>query len=436
MDNFQIKYNLLFFPDKEIDKELTVDKTHPEYKEDGKLRLRVRWSGGMAAFNVGYRVKLSQWDSSTQRCKAKTTNFKKQSASEINAEIQRLENIANSVFASFEVQRIVPEPDDFRKAFNDMVGRSNGEVQSETPVGLLDRFDEFTREMGRRNQWTDATYEKFAAVRNHILRHKPDATFAYFDDDGLNAYMNFLRDERKLRNSTLGKQLGFLKWFLRWAAGKGYNEEKAFQTFAPKFKTTEKKVVFLEWDELMTVYKHKIPRRLSYLGRVRDVFCFCCFTSLRYSDVANLKRSDVFDDHISITTVKTADSLKIELNDYSKAILDKYRDVEFEGDLALPVISNQKMNDYIKKLGQLCKIDKPITVTYYKGNQRFDEVHPKYELLGTHSGRRTFICNALILGIAPHVVMKWTGHSDYKSMRPYIDVADAAKAEAMKLFNR
>ncbi len=56
MDNFQIKYNLLFFPDKEIDRELTVDKAYPEYKEDGKLRLRVRWTGGMVAFNVGYRT--------------------------------------------------------------------------------------------------------------------------------------------------------------------------------------------------------------------------------------------------------------------------------------------------------------------------------------------------------------------------------------------
>jgi hypothetical protein len=132
------------------------------------------------------------------------------------------------VFTSFEVQRIVPEPDDFRMVFNDMVGRSNRETQSEMPIGLLERFDEFTREMGHRNQWTAATYEKFSAVRNHILRHKPDATFGYFD-----------------------------------------------------------------------------------------------------------------------------------------------------------------------------------------------EVQPKYMLLGTHSGRRTFICNALILGIAPHVVMKWTGHNDYKSMRPY-----------------
>lgn len=94
------------------------------------------------------------------------------------------------------------------------------------------------------------------------------------------------------------------------------------------------------------------------------------------------------------------------------------------------------MNDYIKELGQICGIDTPINITYYKGNQRIDEVHPKDELLGIHIGRRTFICNALMLGISPEVVMKWTGHSDYKSMKPYIDIADSAKADAMKLFNK
>jgi hypothetical protein len=60
MDSFKIKYNVLFFPDKKVDKELTVDNTHSEYKEDGKLRMRIRWKGCLVAFNVGYRVKLSQ----------------------------------------------------------------------------------------------------------------------------------------------------------------------------------------------------------------------------------------------------------------------------------------------------------------------------------------------------------------------------------------
>ena len=104
--------------------------------------------------------------------------------------------------------------------------------------------------------------------------------------------------------------------------------------------------------------------------------------------------------------------------------------------MVLPVISNQKMNDYLKEMGEICNINTPITITYYKGSERIDEVYPKYKLLSTHTGRRTFICNALMLGITPEIVMKWTGHSDYKSMKPYIDVADSAKKTAMELFNK
>ena len=61
------------------------------------------------------------------------------------------------------------------------------------------------------------------------------------------------------------------------------------------------------------------------------------------------------------------------------------------------------------------------------------ETLPKYELVGTHAGRRTFICFALSSGVPPQVVMKWTGHSDYKAMRPYIEIAEKTKADAMKL---
>ena len=71
------------------------------------------------------------------------------------------------------------------------------------------------------------------------------------------------------------------------------------------------------------------------------------------------------------------------------------------------------MNEQLKELGQVAESDEPVRETYYKGNQRIDEVTPKYALLSTHTGRRTFICNALALGILVQVVMKWNGHSDY-----------------------
>ena len=160
-----------------------------------------------------------------------------------------------------------------------------------------------------------------------------------------------------------------------------------------------------------------------------------CIDGVYYSLLEN-EWSDVFDDHISVTTQKTSDSLIIELNRYSEALLGKYVDEAYPDDKVFPVISNQKMNDYLKELGELAEINEPVRETYYKGNERIDEVTPKYALLTTHAGRRTFICNALALGIPAQVVMKWTGHSDYKAMKPYIDIADDIKANAMNKFNQ
>lgn len=417
-----IKRNSIFLIDREKD------------KPDGKLRYRLKWDSNTVAFNVGYRVEFDKWSSETQRCKNNTTHGKKKiAASVINKEIGRFERIAEDVFNLFDIAEKTPTSDEFRAEFN----KRNGKVVVSTGTKtFFTIFDEFTAEMGNANQWTKATYQKFAALKNHLSGFDPDLSFAHLDEKGLTELVNYMRDTLDMRNSTIGKQLGFLKWFLRWATVRSYNTEKAYELYSPRLKTTEKKVIFLDWEELATVYNYDFPAHQARLARVRDVFCFCCFTSLRYSDVANLRRSDVFDDYITLTTVKTADSLKIELNDYSRAILAKYKDETFPNKLALPVISNQKMNDALKELGEICGINRPVTITYYKGNERVDEVFPKYALLGTHAGRRTFICNALMLGVSPQIVMKWTGHSDYKAMKPYIDIADKAKEDAMKVFNK
>lgn len=429
-----IKRNLLFF----IDKEGSLEKG---YKPDGKLRLRIRFASGKVDFNVGYRVDIAKWSTETQRCKSGTTHGKKKvSALEINNKIQRLEVLADTVFKAFEINNHSPSTLEYREAFN-KANKGDIEVDlsdksKEPQKSLMDVFDEFVKESGTQNDWTDSTYEKFAAAKNHLKEFDSALTFESLTESGLIAYVNYLRDKRNMRNSTIGKQLGFLKWFLRWSKKKGYNNNIAFETFKPKLKTTQKKVIFLTWAELTQLREYNIPETKKYLDRVRDVFLFQCFSGLRYSDVFNLRRSDVKENYIEVTTVKTADSLIIELNDHSKAILNKYKDIHFEHDKVLPVITNQKMNDYLKELAELAGIDEPIRETYYKGNERIDEVMPKYALLGTHAGRRTFICNALSLGIPAQVVMKWTGHSDYKAMKPYVDIADDIKASAMSKFNQ
>ena len=424
-----IKRNIIFTLEKRKKNGVTVVENVP-------IRMRVIYNGKRVEFTTGYRVDAAKWDERQQKVRNGTTNKLKQSAAEINADLLRYGAEMQETFKEFEVADTMPDTEQLKQAFNRRMKKEEPTIEVVSKLTLFACFDEFTKECGRQNDWTAATFEKFKAVKAHLAAFDPQLTFDRFTEEGLNEYVGFLREREDLRNSTIGKQVGFLKWFLRWAFKKGYHTNMAFDMFRPKLKNTPKKVIFLTWDELTRLREYAIPATKQYLERVRDVFLFQCFTSLRYSDVCNLRRSDVKENYIEVTTVKTADSLVIELNDHSRAILEKYKDVAFEGDKVLPVVSNQKMNDYLKELSKLAGLDEPIRETYYKGSERIDLVTPKYELMSTHAGRRTFICNALALGIPAQVVMKWTGHSDYKAMKPYIDIADDIKANAMDKFNR
>ena len=376
--------------------------------ENVPIRMRVNFASQRIEFTTGYRIDVAKWDVDKQRVKNGCTNKLKQSASEINVALLGYYTELQEIFKRFEVAEIVPSPAEVKEAFNNRYGQ-NEKIElasadtSNVPSNFYEAFDDFVRVCGRQNDWTHSTFEKFAAVKNHLKNFRSELSFDFFDEEGLTEYVQYLREVREMRNSTIGKQLSFLKWFLRWSFKQGMHSNNAYDTFKPKLKDTQKKIIFLTWEELNRLREFKIPPTKQALERVRDVFFFQCFTGLSYSDVFNLRRSDIKGDHIEVTTVKTSDSLIIELNDHSKAILEKYKDVEFENDRALPVITNQKMNDYLKELAELAEINEPVRQTYYKGNERIDEVTPKYALLGTHSGRRTFICNALALGIPPQV---------------------------------
>ena len=98
-------------------------------------------------------------------------------------------------------------------------------------------------------------------------------------------------------------------------------------------------------------------------------------------------------------------------------------------------VTNNRLNHLIKEIGEKAEIIQQIVFSQYYGSNKVEVNEPKYKLLTTHCGRRTFICNALALGISPITVMKWTGHSEYSAMKPYIDVPYPIREEAMTRFN-
>lgn len=394
-----------------------------------QIRLRVRWGGNVLQFNSGFMIDSKKWDAVNSRCKRNAVNGKGYSSADINKELNHLADLAHEVFKQFEVQEHEPDKQEYKEAFNVQCGKVSDIERKTLDAYML----EFCLSQGSMNSWAEATYKKFNTLKNHLIKFRKGLRLSDFQTDTLMSFIEYLRDTAGLQNTSIIKMWKNLHWFLRWASDEGYLKKDDFRKFNPRLKTvTDKEVVFLTWEELMAVYSLNFPEGKKYLERVRDVFCFQCFTSLRYSDVSNLKHEDIADGLIRVVTEKTGDTISINLNKYSAAILEKYKNEE----KPLPVVSNQKMNKWIKEICFIAGIDQPMTTVYYKGAERIEETHPKYELIGTHTGRRTFICNALTMGIPPATVMEWTGHSDYKAMRPYIKIADRAKAEAMEKFNR
>lgn len=412
---------------------------------------------------IGFSVAGDAWLPNTQKGKKKINSYVKSKYTNSNGmTAERMNIILKSVDARFaeyenDLRNKMPSEEELKQEFQKAVGRGESQpveaVKKKEPT-FFDRLEEFKREQGAVSQWAYATTQCWKTFTNHMTKFNKRVKFEDFNEKGLNLFVQFLRKTENLEEKTVQKQYTMLKWFVTWALRKGYTKQDYINRYKVKFKVLQKPVIFLTKEELMKVFNYEIPanqtevtlhqytgeeytkkvEEAGALAKTRDLFCFCAFTSLRYSDMASVCRTDIKDGKLEVTTQKTNDRIQIELNAFAQEILDKYKDCHFPGNLALPVISNQKMNHYLKDLCELCEINTPITVVCYKAGQKVEETKPKYEFIGTHAGRRTFICFALSSGIPPQVVMKWTGHSDYKAMKPYIDIAEKTKADAMAVF--
>ena len=440
--------------------------TYGKNKDKYQIRLRVTFNSQRIDLGTNCQINfLGAWDNENELVRPGYKGPKGETTITINDELRKCKDAIDMVFQYYEVNDKIPTPSEVQAAFKErMAGILPKRPETEPKKkerkpkepDLFTVFDEFTRKCGEKNAWTEATFDKMAAIRNDLMNFCPKAKLSGLDEDTLTGFVGYLRDskviyparakkekeeeeEKKpvrigLNNTTIRKKLEYLTWFLRWARDNGYAVNPAFKTFKPTLKQTQNKVIYLTKEELVKIRDLDLsaaPR----LEPVRDIFLFCCLTSLRHSDADNLRKTDVKGEHIEVTTIKTGDSVSIKLNKTTQAILEKYKDIPFPGNRALPSFTNQAMNRSIKDLCQLAGIDEPIRITTFKGNVRKDVIHPKWELVGTHTGRRTFIVHALSMNIPPSVVMQWTGHSDYKAMKPYIDIVDAAKDEAMAKFD-
>ena len=219
---------------------------------------------------------------------------------------------------------------------------------------------------------------------------------------------------------------------LYWAQGEGLYEKDYRRFFDVRLKGVDnnRAEVYLTWEELSRLAS--VELRLHSERVARDLFCFLCFTGLRYSDLKKLTHESITPTSIRYFAQKTDQLIEVDLNDHARAILAKYEGL----DKPLPAMAEQRLNRTIKEVCKQAGINAPITRLRYSGSHRIEETIPKYEAVSSHIGRHTFVVQALTLGIPSEVIRKFTGHKSEKTMRPYVAIADTLKAQEMDKFNR
>ena len=162
-----------------------------------------------------------------------------------------------------------------------------------------------------------------------------------------------------------------------------------------------------------------------YILKVPGEECGLCYVG---ENLALLKKAhfDTPDDPSSFTIVskKTDDAPTIFLNEYSKSIYMKYKDRETEKGLLFPKKSNQKMNKCLKKIACRLGLTREVSKTEYCGTERNDITTKICDIIATHTGRRTFVVHCAEEGWTEEMIRTYTGHEDFKAMKPYFAIGD------------
>ncbi len=191
-------------------------------------------------------------------------------------------------------------------------------------------YQDFMRREGESKGWSKSSREKYNSMWNHMTkmeRMKGNGfrlSFDFFREKGLAEYFHFLGESEGLKNSTVKKQLEFLRRFLRWAFKHKYHTIDDFKYFTPYIRIAQNEPICLTEKELHQLQHFHVPVEKPSLFRVKDIFLFACYTGLRYSDIQNLRYANLTDGHIAVTPRKTGVCIRIPLNDGSRAILKKY----------------------------------------------------------------------------------------------------------------
>lgn len=237
------------------------------------------------------------------------------SASDINQRLIKIASAVDDAFAQLELREEEATPATVREEVKKILDeeRCTRLTVCQTYDILIDEREKEIKETPATAQWSKGTLTKHKTMRKHLSGFR---TILYFEDinDELLAKVELYLIGKGLSNSYVFKSMKDIKTFLNWATKKGYNRNIKYQSYQQRFhdETTSDTAVnhfALTPEELQSIMT--FPTHRQAIDRARDVFVFCCFTGLRFSEVMALKWSNMDGDILDTTAQKTGQRKRI-----------------------------------------------------------------------------------------------------------------------------
>jgi integrase len=384
-------------------------------------------------YSTGQKIKPKYWNPTQQRAK---NNRQFPEASELNTLLENLASVTLTTYRLFLNNNKIPTFDDFRKALNEITFREDDTIEeTETLPTFIEFFEQFIEERASSPKYALATIKVYRTTFNHLVDYKQRKfkalDFDNIDLDFFQKYTTYLFNKKQFSTNHVNKIITTLKTVLNEATERDVNANMKYKSKKFRIPKEDAKNIYLTIEELKQLNELDLSKN-SRLERVRDLFLVGCFTGLRFSDFTSIRPEHLQEVDgiriIDIFTQKTKQPVTIPIHPIVEAIFKKYND----GENVLPrTLSNQKMNKYLKELGEVAEFNEEIVDTKSVGGVRVEEKRLKYEMISTHTARRSFATNAFKSGIASTSIMKITGHKTESSFMKYIKINNEENAVLM-----
>jgi len=419
VDNINIKVmaSIIFRLGHYSKKELEPNKTHSiylNYKQGREFEFRA---------STKIKIKPKFWDAKKQTIKNNSEFVERK---DVIKQLNDIKDYLIKTESSFKARDISITKNLIKKEYQNYFKKPE---PKQKPTSLFEYIKEFQNRPDVKKTRSKGTLKNYKLTENFLKRFNDEKYPIDFDTIDMDFYNDFIEwaETQSLSKNYIGKHINTLKTFLTNATNDKVNNYKEFQN--PRFKVLKETAqnIFLSLDELDKIYKKDFSH-LPKLDQARDLFLIGAYTGLRVSDFNYLKPENIFNDNgidfLRVETKKTKKEVIIPLRPEVKAIFLKH------GQKPPKRMPDQHINKKIKEVCENVGIDEVVFKEQTKGGKKIRAKKFKYDLVKTHTARRSFCTNAYLSGMNTLDIMQISGHTSEKTFLNYI------KADALQKANK